>query len=171
MPTGFSNLPDGLVLRPANPTDQAFIESLYASTRDDLRLIDGEREFVESIIDMQYRAQTQGYGDQHPNALYFVAEKQGERIGRVTLDFTADRVHIIDIAFVPAVRGKGYGTTVLQAVQQAAATIKAPVSLSVASANLMAKQLYARLGFRIEESSEMYERMIWYPDADAMRAR
>lgn len=167
---GTSNLPDGLSLRPAGPSDQPFIQSLYASTRNDLRLVDGERDFVESLIDMQFQAQSTGYGSQFPNAMYFIVEKLGERIGRVTLDFGTNEVRLVDIAFITAARGKGYGTTVLKAIQHTAAKIRAPVALSVMKTNLAVKRLYLGLGFRTEESGPIYERMVWYPNADAIRA-
>ena len=163
MLSGSSTLSDGLVLRPSNASDKPFIESLFASTREELRLIDGERDFVESIIEMQYRAQTEGYGSQFPNAMYFVVEKLGERIGRITIDFTGDVVHIVDIAFIPAARGRGYGTSLLGGIQQSAAQIRAPVLLSVLRSNLSARNLYLKMGFGPYDATDMYERLIWYP--------
>ena len=118
---------------------------------------------------MQLNAQTMGYGDQYPNAMYFIVEKLGERIGRVTLDFDSDRVHIIDIALVPAAQGKGYGSHILTAIKMTAARVKAPVTLTVALDQPQVKQLYLKLGFRVESSASMYEQMIWFPDAQAMR--
>jgi len=163
------DLPHGLGLRPATPADQPFVQTLYASTRDDLRLIDGEQEFVESIIEMQFRAQSMGYGDQHPNAMYFVVEKLGEPIGRVTLDFGPNAVHVVDIAFIRQARGKGYGKAVLQVIQVTAGKLRAPVVLSVAKDNLIARRLYQQLGFQLEETGALYDHLIWYPDAAAMR--
>lgn len=166
---GARTLPDGLALRPAGPADQPFIEALFAATRPHLQLIDGEQEYVQSIVDMQIKAQTMSYGEQFPNAMYFVVEKLNERIGRVSIDFDSNRVHIIDIAFIPTAQGKGYGTSVISAIQQTAARIKAPVTLAVAKDQPQVKQLYLKLGFRVEDSISMYERMIWFPDAKAMR--
>lgn len=166
---GASSLPNGLGLRPAGPADQPFIQSLYASTRQDLWMAEGEPEYIQSVIDMQFNAQSMGYGDQFPNAMYFVVEKLNEPIGRVTIDFDKDLVHIIDIAFVPLARNKGYGTTVIDAIQKVAGQIKAPVLLSVAVTNTQARQLYERMGFSHYQSGEGYERLIWYPTAEAMR--
>jgi ribosomal protein S18 acetylase RimI-like enzyme len=155
----------GLSLRPMNSSDSVFIESLYRSTRDDLRMIDAEDDFIEELIGMQHSAQTQGYGDMFPNAMYFVAEYHSERIGRVVLDFGQNEVRVVDIALIPAARGKGYGSQVLQAVQLVAGKVMAPVTLSVRSDHVLAKQLYARLGFVVEEQQMPFERMIWYPQA------
>lgn len=153
----------GLSLRPMSAADNAFNESLYRSTRDDLRLLDAEEDFIEALIDSQRQAQTQGYGDMFPNAMYFVAEHHNERIGRVVLDFGQNEIRVVDIALIPAARGKGYGSQVLQAVQLVAGKVMAPVALSVRFDHLRAKQLYRRLGFVVEEAQIPYERMVWYP--------
>ncbi len=165
MLSGNMKFQGGLSLRPMKTSDSAFIESLYRTTRDDLRMIDAEDEFVEDLIDIQHHAQTQGYGDMFPNAMYFVAEYQGERIGRTVLDFGQNEVRVVDIALMPAARGKGYGSQILQAVQRVAGKIMAPVSLTVRADHMSAKQLYMRLGFVVEEARMPIERMIWYPPA------
>lgn len=165
MLTGSMKFQGGLSLRPMATSDKVFVESLYRSTRDDLRLIDAEDDFIEGLIEMQQYAQTRGYGDMFPNAMYFVAEHHKERIGRVVLDFGQNEIRVVDIALIPAARGKGYGSQVLQAVQMAAAKVMAPVALSVRADHIPAKQLYARLGFVVEEAQMPFERMTWYPPA------
>jgi len=40
--SGSLNFQSGLSLRPMSAADNAFIESLYRSTRDDLRMLDRE---------------------------------------------------------------------------------------------------------------------------------
>lgn len=158
-------LDKGLAMRPANPGDAPFIESLFHSTRNDLRMLDAEDEFIDALIEMQYKAQTQGYGDMFPNAMYFIVEHLGERIGRVTLDFGSNEIRVVDLALIPAARGKGFGTSVLQYVQLTAQKIMVPVALSVAATNFAAAQLYRRLGFQVVESDPMQARMMWYPSA------
>lgn len=166
---GGVQLNGGLGLRPATPSDSVFIESLYRTTRDDLRLVDGEEDFIESLIDMQHRAQTVGLGQMFPNAMYFVIERLGERIGRLVIDFGPNEVHIADVAFVPEARGKGYGTILLRGLQQAAAMVRAPLVLSVYRHNLRAKQFYLSQGFQIEESSPIADLLAWYPTAKNMQ--
>ncbi|MFO7593325.1 MAG: GNAT family N-acetyltransferase [Pseudomonadota bacterium] len=159
------NLTEGLHIRPARDTDNPFIELLYRETREDLLLLDAEADFVEELIEMQMKAQSIGYGTAFPNALYYIVEKQGERIGRVTVDFGANEVHVIDLALIRAARSRGYGAAVLKAVQMAAVKVMAPVSLSVDFNNLRAKQFYYRLGFRFEGVVGPAERWAWYPAA------
>ena len=53
-------IPDGLYLRPSTAADKPFLEKLHHSTRQDLQFIDGEQDFIESIVEMQFKAQTPG---------------------------------------------------------------------------------------------------------------
>ncbi len=153
----------GLNIRPSKPVDQPFLEQLHDTTRSDLKLIDGDRDFVDGIIQLQFRAQSEGYGSQFPNAMYFVVEKQQERIGKVTIDFGPNEVRLIDIAFIPEARGKGYGEEVLRSLQQAATQVGTPLTLTVQASNVGAKSLYTRLGFVVESAMPPYESMVWYP--------
>lgn len=168
MRSGSMKLQGALSLRPMMASDKAFIESLYRSTRDDLRLLDAEEDFIDEFIESQRRAQTQGYGDMFPNAMYFVAEHHNERIGRVVLDFGHSEVRVVDIALIPAARGKGFGGQILHSVQLVASKVMAPVTLTVRFDHLLAKQLYARLGFVVEAMQIPYERMVWYPPASGI---
>lgn len=161
-------MPAGIGFRQARDSDRPFLESLYRSTRDDLRLLDAEEDFIEELIEMQYRAMTQGYGDQFPNAMYFIIENQGERIGQVTVDFGPNEVRIVNLAFIPQARGKGYGSHILRGMQVVAANVGAPLALTVRSDNLVAKRLYLNLGFRVEEIVPPLERMVWLPNAVAI---
>ncbi|GAB4361929.1 MAG: GNAT family N-acetyltransferase [Methylohalobius sp. ZOD2] len=165
MMQGMGSMPEGLGLRPVRDGDRGFLENLYRSTREDLRLLDGEEDFIEELIEMQYRALKQGYGDQFPNAMQFIIEKQGERIGQVAVDFGPNEVRIINLSFIPKARGKGFGAQILRGMQMAAAQVRAPLALTVQSDNLVAKCLYLNLGFQVAEVVPPYERMLWYPSS------
>lgn len=43
-----------------------------------------------------------------------------------------------------------------------------PLALSVHRSNPRAKQLYLSMGFQVEASGAMAERMVWYPAAEQM---
>lgn len=156
-------LQGNLAIRPARDEDHGFIENLYRSTREDLRLIDAEKDFIEELILMQHRAQVIGYSETYPNAFYFVVEQMGDRIGRIAVDFGHNEVHLLDIAFIPEARSKGFGASVIKALQHAAAQVMAPLTLSVHRSNPGAKRFYLALGFRVEQSETMVERMVWHP--------
>jgi len=169
MPSNTIPVPDGLNLRPAQPEDSDFLEALYSSTRDDLRQIDAENDFIEELIRMQHALQMQGNAAHYPNALQLVVEKLGERIGRIIVDFGCNEVKILSIAFMGAARGKGYGSGILRGLQQAAAGMQTPLVLDVMRSNLKAKQLYQRLGFSVEQTGPIEDRMVWRPGTDFLR--
>lgn len=162
-------LPEGLHIRPSRSSDRVFLEQLYRSTREDLEWIDADRDVIDTIMSMQYKAQTQGYGEQFPNALYFIIEYQDERIGRAALDFGTDEIRVVDIAFLPKARGRGYGESVIRAFMVCAEQSMAPLTLSVLQHNLKARALYERLGFKLESVSLPYLRLVWYPRMEATR--
>lgn len=156
-------LPENLAIRPAREEDSGFIESLYCSTRDDLRLIQAEDDFIEELILMQHKAQNQAYGETYPNAFYFIVEKLGEKIGRIIVDFGHNEIRLLDITFIREARGKGFGAAAIKALQYAAAQAKAPLALAVHRSNPGAKRFYLSLGFTVEQSDPMVEQMIWHP--------
>ncbi|MGD8175078.1 GNAT family N-acetyltransferase [Marinimicrobium sp. ARAG 43.8] len=165
------DLPDGLSVRPSRASDKPFLEKLHQTTREDLQLIDGEKAFVENIIEMQFRAQTEGYGEKFPNAMYFIIEKHWEPIGKATLDFGPNEIRVVDLAFIPKARNQGFGKSVIQAFQRCAHQVMAPLTLSVLQNNIQARQLYASLGFQVESVSPPYEFMIWHPMTTVNAAR
>lgn len=151
-------------MRPSMAADKPFLEALHESIRQDLMLIDDEQDFIKSIVDMQYQAQTQSYGEQYPNAMYFVIEKHHEKIGKVTVDFGHNEVRIVEIAFIPQARGLGFGEVILRSLMAAAEQSKAPLTLTVANNNPVAYQFYLRLGFQVVEEASMYTLMSWFPE-------
>lgn len=158
-----SGLPCDLAIRPAGEEDGGFMEVLYRSTRDDLRLINAEQAVIDAIIGHQYQAQRSGYASMFPNASYSIVERLGDRIGRIVVDVGSAEVRLVDIALLPRARGHGYGAHLLRALQRAASELKAPLALSVDSANLRARRLYHSLGFLVEEAHPVIERMVWHP--------
>lgn len=156
-------VPDGLSLRPALPDDSGFLEALYSSTRDDLRQINAESGFIEELIKMQYALQQHGNAVNYPNAAQLVVERLGERIGRVIVDFGRDEVTILGIAVITVARGNGYGAGLLRGLQQSATQLELPLALEVMHSNPKAKQLYLRLGFVVEQTGPIADRMVWRP--------
>ncbi|QSX30225.1 GNAT family N-acetyltransferase [Shewanella cyperi] len=157
--------PKGLHIRPSTSSDKPFLEKLHRLVRQDLRLLDADEDFIESVVEMQFRAQTEGYGAQFPNAMYFIIEKHMEKIGRVCVDFGVNELHLIDIAFLPQATGHGFGRAIIQSFQYCAAQSGLPMSLNVAQDNPAAKRLYLNLGFMVEAIHPPYEELRWYPPA------
>lgn len=152
---------DTFTVRTADDGDQEFLKRLYASTRDDLRRMTADPVFVESLIALQQNMQAAGYRNAYPDAQYLIVEQHGEAIGRLVLNIGSDDMRLVDIAFLPQARGKGFGTAVLRALQRSAAQVRLPVRLSVHAGNARARCLYAALGFQFESGNDMAEQMIW----------
>ncbi|GLX80158.1 hypothetical protein tinsulaeT_34980 [Thalassotalea insulae] len=162
-------LPDGLGIRLANTSDNAFIEQLFNSTRQFLDLADAETDYLNMVKSHQLQLQTESYGQQSPDAMTFIIDKQGTSIGRMVLDFGKNIVHIIDIALIVDARGKGYGKSIIQAVQHIALKQSLPLGLTVDVRNLKARQLYASLGFQLAEAHDIYQFLLWYPTANRIQ--
>ncbi|GAA5128310.1 GNAT family N-acetyltransferase [Alloalcanivorax gelatiniphagus] len=165
MLTGTFDLPGGLTLRPARSSDTVFLRELYAATRVDLSLLP-DAELAASLIDLQFNAQTESYGRDFPDAMHFIIGLHRDRIGRLILDFSAGRVHVVDLSLIAAARGQGHGASVLRAMQRTAERVAAPVMLAVDRGNPGARNLYARLGFHSEGArGDFHEALVWWPPA------
>lgn len=158
-----SSLPSGLSVKPAQTADKPFLETLYRSARGDIDAMQGDRDLVQSVHELQYRVLNEGAGNAYPNAMHFVVEKTQERIGGLIVDFGHNEVRIVYLALVPAMRGQGLGKTVIQGIQQAAASAGAPVAVTVWHNNALAKRTYLALGFTVESSTPAADRMVWNP--------
>lgn len=171
---GVADLPNGIRLRMTRGSDSALERSLHDSSRSDLQLIDGDREFVQSIIDFQYQAKNAGHGESYPNAQYYMIEKAGDVIGRLVIDFGHNEVRIVDITLLPAWHGQGIGKTVLQAMLKISGSLRLPVVLTVLLNNRPALALYQQLGFQLDPDNRPGDTRLllrWEPDAEAMPAR
>ncbi|QYG02085.1 MULTISPECIES: GNAT family N-acetyltransferase [Massilia] len=149
-----------LRLRPALPDDEDFLKTLYASTRDDLRLA-AEPPLLDMLLDMQWRAQRAGYRQGFPGADDTIIEAGGAPLGRLLVDRGTRPWRIVDIALLPAARGLGHGAAVLGALQEHAAAEGAALALTVRLDNPGARRLYRACGFVPAESDALSEQMIW----------
>jgi ribosomal protein S18 acetylase RimI-like enzyme len=147
--------------RPASAADAAFLALLYRSTRPDLDSTTARPELVLSIMGMQQRLQGADYARRFPNAHYLILEHAGAAVARVVVDIDAERLHLVDIAVLPAVRGKGIGRAILTALQHYSANLQLPICLSVHLHNEAARRLYLALGFHTVGFGEAAERMRW----------
>lgn len=146
--------------RPATPADDGFLAALFASTRGDLLqagLAPGEHA---ALLELQWHAQQAGYRDEHPGAVDEIVELYGGRVGRLLVDWEEEQVTVVDVALLPAWRGEGICTALLEDVKRGAAERGLPVVLHVASGN-PARRLYERLGFTEVAEIGVYTEMSW----------
>ena len=151
-------------LRPATPADEPWQLAIYASTRaDELVLTGWPREQCEAFATQQHRAQQQHYTRHYPQSvchLILAGDATDEVAGRLWLDERADRLHILDIALLPAWRGLGLGTRCLQALAREAEARGRGLSIQVEIHN-PARRLYERLGFVADGAPQgLYQAML-----------
>ncbi|MDR7089975.1 MULTISPECIES: GNAT family N-acetyltransferase [Cellvibrio] len=155
------SLPLGLHLRELQPQDQAFAETLFFSTRVFLYQMPLPKAQVDLLIKQQFILQQASYGASFPLAETFIIHLFAEPIGKLILNNTSDSLHLIDIAFLPSMRSRGYGSSILRALKHLADQARRPVRLAVDQQNTRAKKLYLNLGFALSESSTTHDILLW----------
>ncbi|CAM3780431.1 GNAT family N-acetyltransferase [Roseateles saccharophilus] len=135
-------------LRVATPADDAWQLAIYASTRaDELAQTGWPPEQCERFVAMQHRAQQQHYLQHFPHAgCQLILAAADEIAGRLWVDRRPDGMHVLDIALLPAWRGRGIGTACLRALAGEADGRGQPLGIHVEIHN-PARRLYERLGF------------------------
>jgi ribosomal protein S18 acetylase RimI-like enzyme len=145
---GYRKLTDSISLRSVIlPDDEAFLQKLYASTReDDIAMWGMSEEQAAPLIEMQYRAQKMQYEAQYPGARHNIILSDGEPVGRVMTLIVEKELSGIDIAIVPDTRNRGIGSVVLNDLKREADELGIPFNFSVVKTNHKAIKLYQRLG-------------------------
>lgn len=142
-------------LRPVTPADDAFLLRVYAGTRaDELALTGWDEARCQAFVAMQFRAQAFHYHAHWPDAEHSVIELRDEHevvhdVGRLWLHRRPDVHHLLDVALLPAWRGRGVGSALLLALMDEAASRGLGLTIHVENGN-PARRLYDRLGFRPE---------------------
>lgn len=148
-----------LDLRGVAAQDADFLRDLYASTRwDELAPTGWPEPHKREFLAQQWEAQRHYYGKHYAEADNLVIEHgQAGPIGRLVLHCGAD-LRLVDIALLPAWRGHGLGTGLLQMLCAQADQLQMPIVAHVETFN-PAQRLYARLGFCVEDDNQIYLRM------------
>jgi ribosomal protein S18 acetylase RimI-like enzyme len=158
-------LSQGFRLRPEGEADIPFLQRLYASTREEeLAIVPWSAEQKAAFLAGQFQAQRHHYRTYIPDCAFDVIERDGEPVGRLYLEERQTQLHIVDIALMPAWRGQGLGSAIMQALQAAAAAQGKGVGIFVEKFN-PALRLYRRLGFAEIADREVYLEMEWLPEA------
>ncbi|WFU33486.1 GNAT family N-acetyltransferase [Bradyrhizobium brasilense] len=151
----------GCGFRRLTEADLPFLGRLYAATRaEELAPVPWSEADKAAFLDQQFRAQHAHYRHYYPNADWLVITHGDEDIGRFYIERWPSQHRIIDIAFMPVHRGKGYGEALLRDATDEAAAAGKDVSIHVEKLN-SAMRLYRRLGFTTEEDKGVYDLMRW----------
>jgi ribosomal protein S18 acetylase RimI-like enzyme len=152
-----------IALRPVTEADGQLLRAVYRSTREDeLDHTPWTEEQKAAFVEMQFVAQDTHYRTHLPDASYDVVVVDGEDAGRLYVDRRESEVRIVDIAILPAFRGRGIGTKLLDGILAEAAATGRKVSIHVEHEN-RARSLYDRLGFVQVEDQGVYLLLEWTP--------
>lgn len=154
-----SSIPLELQLRNAEESDLAFLRSLYRTVRDpELALTPWSEAQRQAFSDSQFALQDRHYRAHYPGALFLVIEHQGVPVGRLYLGTAPGPLRLMDLAFMPVWRGRGWGTALVRAVV-GRADREARDTLLFVESNNPAYRLYGREGFIDEGVEGVYRRM------------
>lgn len=179
-------------LRPEAAGDLEFLAALYASTRwEELAPVDWPEAAKREFLDQQFQLQHAHYLQHYAGAemLLIVAARQARQllesqpdahwpdpasnehdlIGRIYFRAGSTEVRLMEIALLPAYRGRGIGCCLVQTLQAQAAQRGVDITLHVEPDN-RAQRLYQRLGFKLIEQRGVYDFLGWSPPLSAGNA-
>lgn len=153
--------PSSIQLTLAGAQDEGFLQALYASMRaDKVRLWGWDEAQTQAFLAQQFVAQQMGhryqFGAEHDRIVHL----DGSAVGRLFVAPVRDTLQVVDIALLPAHRGRGIGTQLLRQVLQTAAGQGKSVQLAVLHGN-PAQHLYERLGFAVTGQDDVYLELTW----------
>ncbi|MGN7981093.1 GNAT family N-acetyltransferase [Burkholderia sp. 22313] len=150
---------DRLYLRPAQESDRAFLRTVFESTRIDEFVQAGlSADRIAVLLVEQFSMQDKYYRAHYPHCRFDVVMLGEHAIGRLYHDWRGSEVRMIDIALLPAHRGAGVGTRLVQAIVSQAAACAMPVVLYVEMNNPV-RALYRRCGFEQTGENGIYLQM------------
>jgi GNAT superfamily N-acetyltransferase len=152
-------------LRPARPEDREHLLAVYASTRaEELAPVPWTEEQKSAFVKMQFDAQDAHYREHYEGATYEVIEVDGVPAGRLYVHRKRKEIRLVDVALLPAFRGKGIGTRLLAELIVEAKGRGVPLTIHVELFN-PARRLYERLGFTPVEEHGVHVLMERLPEA------
>lgn len=150
-----------IVIREQREDDGRFLRELFASLRaHELSRAAVPLDVWRTLLDQQFALQMANYQTYFPDAEYWIVEHAGQPAGRLYLRDDGEAIRVMDIALVPASRGRGVGGRLLRHVLEQARARELPVWLQVELVN-PARRLYQRLGFRDVVSDGIFVSMRW----------
>lgn len=151
----------GLTYRDMGERDLKLSAEIYASTRrEEIAQTGWPPDQQAQFLQSQFYAQHKHYQEHYPDAAWLIIGLGFAPVGRLYLEEWTKETRIIDIAFLPQFRGKGWGEAVLRDLMEDAAARGVGVSIHVEKNN-PAMRLYKRLGFEFVEDKGVYDLMAW----------
>jgi ribosomal protein S18 acetylase RimI-like enzyme len=157
-------LPDGgtVELRPISESDNAFLLSVYASTRaDELAQAEWGEGQKDMFVRWQFDLQRREYETRFPKADYHVIVLDRQPAGRIWVGADDEQIRLLDIALLPQFQNRGVGTALLERLKRHAGSERKALRHMVLVLNNNAERFYERLGFKKIEDFGAYKHMEW----------
>ncbi|QSQ21048.1 GNAT family N-acetyltransferase [Pyxidicoccus parkwayensis] len=156
-----------VTLRPVSASDEAFLFTLYASTREaEVAMWGLPPAQRDAFLRMQWMAQGRDWATRYAGADHRVVLVEDTPAGRLLVARGETEWRLVDISLLPAHQRTGVGTRLLRELLDEAAKAHVPLRLRVLHGN-PARALYERLGFRLEPvqgaDGDPYLAMEWLP--------
>lgn len=136
-----------ITLRPVQDSDNELLLKIYRSTREqEMAQAPWTPEQKQQFVRMQWEAQKNHYEAQHPHATHEIICLESGAAGRLYLDRSGEKFHILDITLLPEHRNGGAGSILLGQIMAEAKQAGKPVSIYVETFN-PSLRLFQRLGF------------------------
>jgi ribosomal protein S18 acetylase RimI-like enzyme len=149
-------------LRPVSESDDQFLLSVYASTREEeLAQAEWAEGQKEMFLRWQFDLQRREYGVRFPDAAYHVLVVDQRPAGRIWVGDDDEQIRVLDIALLPEFQNRGVGTALLRRLMQEASKQGKALRHMVFVLNNDAHRFYERLGFSIIEEFGAYKHMEW----------
>jgi len=153
--------PEQITLRPVTAADDAFLLSVYSSTRaQEMNRVPWTAEQKEAFVKMQFAAQKQHYAVTCPQASHDIIYLDETAVGRIYLDRSSKAFHILDITVLPQHRNQGIGSLLLRRLLDEAGKSGKPATIYIESFN-PSLRLFERLGFQKDQEKDFQFLMKW----------
>lgn len=160
-------LPDGRILnwRAVTADDDAFLLSVYASTRaDELAQVPWSQEQREAFLKWQFELQQRDYTERFPGAEYNIILIDNQPAGRIWIGRDEEEIRLLDIALLPEFQNRGAGTLLVRQLIDEAKSTGKRLRHMVFVLNNNAQRFYERLGFGVIDDLGGYKHMEWKSD-------
>ena len=158
---------DAIQLRPESDADHAFLEALYASTRQsEMAAVPWPLSQKQAFLCSQFKLQHAHYKQHFPRARFCIIEEGNKPIGRLYYGWEEKTLRLIDISLLPFYKHKGIGG---QLMRRLMAEIKQPDERLFLHVDIFnpARDWYLRLGFTAVDPAAppingIYQQLHWF---------
>jgi GNAT superfamily N-acetyltransferase len=152
--------------RPELDADVSFLFGLFESVKGpEMAAMPVDAGLQRQLLEMQFRALTQGYRTAYPAAAFLVVLLDETPIGRLIVDADPDRWLVVYVALTAPWRRRGIGVALMKAALAEPMRLGAVCQARVALDNLASLRLWRRVGFEARESTATDVVLEWRPTA------